>query len=128
MKAWIIHLALAVFICSVGCTDSDDPNPDPEPDPQLPDEIPNEWFEGLTGSIENHKAYVSGPLEGEECTETFAVDGANITDVIPEGCPSCELTYNIFLTLGDDCPGGDDIEEEGKLSFDLNQETGEATV
>lgn len=129
MRHPLSFLALLLLSLCLGCTDDDgDGGEDPAPDPELPQVIPNSWFLGIEGNVENRKEYLSGALEGEECTENFLVTGANITDVIPEGCPSCDLSYTVFLSLDEDCPGGDDIEEEGSLSFDLRQEAGEVSV
>jgi len=129
------HLALLLaLLCSfalAGCSpDSalDDGADDPEP--ELPAVIPGSWFTGVAGTVLNRKEYVSGVLEAETCTETFTISGVNVTDVLPENCSACDLSYSVYMSLDDgtDCNGGDDLEDEGKVAFDLRQETNEAIL
>ncbi len=125
-----LTLLVPILALLAGCPQ---PEPEPEPDPEpeivvLPDVIPNEWLLGLTGTIENRKEYVSGPLADTECTEIFEVAGANISAIVPEECAQCDVVFEVFLTKIEDCPGGDDLYDEGELGFDLRQAGGEAVL
>lgn len=125
----IILAAQPLMLAACG-PDGSDEEPTPEPEPELPSVIPNDWFTGIEGSILNRKEFLSGALEDEVCTETLELTGLNVTDVLPENCPTCDISYNIYTAMmaGTDCPGGDDIDDEGKMAFDLRQESGEAVL
>jgi hypothetical protein len=122
-------LALALLL---GCPEPEpepEPEPTPEPEPELPETIPVDWLRLLSGSISNRMEYVSGELEGTDCTEIFGVAGADVTDVVPDDCAQCDIVFNFFMTDPEpDCPGRDDLEAEGQLGFDLRQSAGEAVL
>ncbi len=122
------RLSLLFVAFLIGCPE---PEPEPEPDPEpiaLPDIIPTEWLESLSGTITNDKTYVSGALAGETCTEVFEVAGADISEIVPEECAQCDIVYGVFLTTVEDCPGGDDLQDEGEFGLDLRQDGGEAVM
>lgn len=121
----LLLAVLSTFLLSSCVPDVDDDDDTP---PELPAVIPGDWFTGMEGTITNRKEFLTGALEGDSCTETFELTGLNVTEVLPENCDSCDLSYSVFMGLvaGTDCNGGDDLEEEGKVAFDLRQESGEA--
>ena len=120
MSRFLLLLICAVLPLGLGCTAQpelppgellgDDDDDDDDDSPSLPDLIPESWIEGLTGSVIYDKNYVSGALEGTDCTESFSLAGVNITEVLPESCAGCEVIYSLYSSVEDDCPGGDDLE------------------
>ncbi len=125
-------LALLALTLLFGCPEPEpepEPEPTPEPEPELPETIPTDWLRLLSGTIENRMEYVSGGLEGTECTEVFTVSGADVTDVVPDSCEMCDIVFNFFMAEpAPNCPGRDDLEDEGQLGFDLRQQAGEAVI
>jgi len=101
-----------------------------EPPPVLPEVVPDEWIENVSGLITYEKVYTSGDLEGDECTEVYTLAGANVTEFPPEDCASCDVVYTMFTNVQPDadCPGDSDLVEEGLIGFDLRQQSGEAVL
>lgn len=131
LTLWLFGL-LPMLACGPN-SDGGDLLPDGDPpsdEDQLPETIPGDWFTDVQGSVLNRKEYVSGALEGDSCTETFEFAGLNVTDVLPENCETCDLSYTFYLNLIEktDCLGGDDLDEEGKMAFELDQENNEAVL
>ena len=122
-------LPLLILALLLGCPEPEpEPEPEPTPEPELPETIPVDWLRLLSGQVENRMEYVSGELEGSECAEVFDVAGADVTDVVPDDCAQCDIVFNFFMTNVEDCPGRDDLEDEGQLGFDLRQQAGEAVI
>lgn len=128
MRHLALLLCLVTTVVLSAC--SAEPEPSDDDETELPGIIPGSWFTGASGTILNRKEYVSGPLEGESCTEAFGVTGINVTDALPDICSSCDLSYTVYMGIeaGTDCHGGDDLDTEAKMAFDLRQESDEAIL
>ncbi len=126
------HLLLAVLTLALftGCEEQPggDPEPDPTPTPMdvLPDVIPLEWLENLTGTITHHQEYLNQGLEGTTCDETFEAFGANISGFEQNECEQCEMVFTLLLNQTADCLGDDVLDDEGELGLDLRQGDGES--
>jgi hypothetical protein len=130
LRHFAFLLCLVSSLALSACSTEPEPSDDDDDVAELPAIIPGSWFTGASGTILNRKEFVSGALEGESCTESFGVNGVNVTDVLPDICSSCDLSYTVYLALeaGTDCHGGDDLDEESKMAFDLRQESDEAIL
>ena len=129
MKIRTLLLAVPLSLLLSACPE---PEPEPEPGPEtvatLPDAIPTEWMGGLSGTVSIVKEYTSGPLNETTCTEVMSVAGTDISAVVPEQCEQCDLVWGLYLTVVEDCPGGDDLADEGEFGADLRQTAGEAVM
>jgi len=124
LPSFVGALSLLIAGCPTPSTDDDDSAPNI---PDVPEVVNTEWIGDLTGTITYVKTYTSGDLEGTDCTEVFSVDGSPIT-APPQDCVACDLVQQVFLTNVEDCPGGDDLEDEGQAGFDLRQVEQEAVM
>ena len=93
--------------------------------PEFPEVVNSEWLGDMSGTITYDKTYTSGDLEGTECTEVFTVTGSPLTTT-PLECVACDKVYQVFVDRTEDCPGDDDMAEEGQAGFDMRQVEGEA--
>ena len=131
MRPLSLLLAILSTLALMGCgPDSSNDDDDDTAEVQLPAVIPGDWFTGISGTVLNRKDYVSGALNGETCTETFGVTGVNVTDALPDICSGCDLSYTVYMEMkkDTDCHGGDDLDDEAKMAFDLRQESDEAIL
>jgi len=120
-------LSLLPALLLLGCPTVADDDDATEPIPEHPEVVNNEWIDDLVGTIAYTKNYTSGDLEGTSCVETFNVTGSPLSQT-PEQCLSCDVVYQVFVSVADDCPGGDDLEEQGQAGFDLRQTETEAVM
>lgn len=120
MRRPSLLLALFGTLALAGCPQPSDDDDSADDIPEFPEVVNTEWIGDLTGTITYDKTFTSGDLEGDECTEIFNVNGSPLT-VPPEDCVACDIVYQVFVTNAQDCPGGDDLEDEGQAGFDLRQ-------
>ncbi len=127
LLALLALLALPLFGCPEPVAE---PEPTPEPTPTpievLPDVIPLDWLENLSGTIVHQQTYLNHALEGTTCEETFIANGANISGFEPNPCEQCEMVFTLYLQQQNDCLGDDVLEPEGHLGLDLRQAAGES--
>ena len=126
----LLGFALALPACTAPNPSDDDDSAAGDDDDALPDQIPVDWISETAGTVENLMQYQSGTLQDTECTEVFDVAGTDVTDINPDQCAQCEIVFDIFITQQEatDCPGRDDLAEQGKLGFDLRQDAEEAVA
>ncbi|MCP4868538.1 MAG: hypothetical protein GY898_07445 [Proteobacteria bacterium] len=124
-------LAFPLTGCGTGgLPDSEliDDDDDDDDGVELPEEIPSDWLGGMSGEIINLREYTSGLLADTDCTEVYALNGANVTDIVPEPCPTCDAVFNVFITSNDECAGSSGLGSEGQYGFELLQAEGEAIL
>ena len=114
----LLLAALLLTLGLVGCPSGDDDDSAQIPD--NPESVENEWIGDLTGQITYDKVFSSGDLSGTECTEVFNLTGSRLSQT-PSECVACDLVYQVFVTRVEDCPGSDDLADDGQAGFDLRQ-------
>jgi len=119
MRRPLVLAALSSILLLAGCPQQTDDDDSAEI-PDHPELVETEWIGDLAGQITYDKVFTSGDLEGTECTELFNVNGSRIS-VPPQECVACDLVYQVFVTRTQDCPGSDDLADDGQAGFDLRQ-------